>query len=85
MRRGSADHRLCGPRLLSNNHHARTYSSAVSKLRRPFLADRFFFITMRLLRRRTKLSEPDYVVLARSFNRAGAVHKLHLTAEPSTG
>jgi hypothetical protein len=30
------------------------YSIAVSKLRRPFLSDRYFFIVVRLLRRREK-------------------------------
>jgi len=29
-----------------------SYSSAVSRLRRPFLSDGYFFITVRLLRRR---------------------------------
>jgi hypothetical protein len=32
------------------------YSIAVSKLRRPFLSDRYFFIAVRLLRRREKRS-----------------------------
>lgn len=49
-----------------------SYSSAVSKLRRPFLSDRYFFITVRLLPRRTKLMEPDFRLLARAFNRARA-------------
>jgi hypothetical protein len=30
------------------------YAIAVSKLRRPFLSDRYFFIVVRLLRRREK-------------------------------
>lgn len=33
------------------------YSTAVSKLRRPFLSDRYFFITVRLLQRRTRLTD----------------------------
>jgi hypothetical protein len=33
---------------------------AVSKLRRPFLSDRYFFIVVRLLRRREKFTEPDF-------------------------
>jgi hypothetical protein len=32
-------------------------SIAASKQRRPFLSDRYFFITMRLLRRREKITE----------------------------
>lgn len=34
---------------------ARRYSSAVSRLRRPFLADRYFFITVRLLKAAPRL------------------------------
>jgi len=44
------------------------YSIAVSKLRRPFLSDRYFFIVVRLLRRREKFTEPDFALLARAFN-----------------
>jgi len=57
-----------------------SYSSAVSCLGRPFLSDRYFFITVRLLRRRAKLTEPDFTLLARAFNRARALHPFHLTA-----
>jgi putative transposase len=56
------------------------YSIAVSKLRRPFLSDRYFFIVVRLLRRREKLTEPDFALLARAFNPARALHPFHLTA-----
>ena len=56
------------------------YSIAVSKLRRPFLSDRYFFITVRLLKRRDKLTEPDFALLARAFNRARALHPFYLTA-----
>jgi REP-associated tyrosine transposase len=52
----------------------------VSKLRRPFLSDRYFFITVRLLRRRLKLTEPDFALLAQAFNRARALHPFFLTA-----
>ena len=34
------------------------YSVAVSKLRRPFLSDRYFFIVVRLLKRREKFGRP---------------------------
>jgi putative transposase len=56
------------------------YSIAVSKLRRPFLSDRYFFVAVRLLRRREKLTEPDFALLARAFNRARALHPFYLTA-----
>ena len=56
------------------------YSSAVSKLRRPFLSDRYFFIVVRLLRRREKFTGPDFALLARAFNRARALHPFYLTA-----
>jgi hypothetical protein len=54
------------------------YSIAVSKLRRPFLSD--FFISVRLLKRREKLTEPDFVLLTRAFNRARALHPFYPTA-----
>jgi hypothetical protein len=38
-------------------------------LRRPFLSDRYFFITVRLLPRRTKLMKPDFTPLARAISR----------------
>ena len=56
------------------------YSIAVSKLRRPFLSHRYFFIVVRLLRRREKFTEPDFALLARAFNRARALHPFYLTA-----
>jgi REP element-mobilizing transposase RayT len=52
----------------------------VSKLRRPFLSDRYFFIAVRLLRRREQFTEPDFALLARAFNRARALHAFYLTA-----
>jgi putative transposase len=54
-------------------------SVAVSKLRRPFLSDRYFFIVVRLLKRREKFTEPDFALLARAFNRARALHPFYLT------
>jgi putative transposase len=56
------------------------YSILVSKLRRPFLSDRYFFIAVRLLGRREKFTEPDFALLARAFNRARALHPFYLTA-----
>ncbi len=55
------------------------YSLAVSKLQRPFLSDRYFFIVVRLLRRREKFTEPDFALLARAFNRARALHPFYLS------
>jgi REP-associated tyrosine transposase len=56
-----------------------SYSSALSKLRRPFLSERYFFITVRVLKRRAKLIETD-TLLARAFNRTRALHDFYLTA-----
>jgi hypothetical protein len=50
----------------------------VSKLRRPFLSG--FFIAVLLLRRREVLTEPDFAMLARAFNRVRALHPFYLTA-----
>ena len=47
---------------------------------RPFLSDRYFFITVRLLKRRAKSGEPDSALLARAFNRARALRAFYLTA-----
>jgi REP-associated tyrosine transposase len=52
----------------------------MSKLRRPFLSDRYFFITVRVLRQRTKFPAPDFILLARAFNRARALHNFYLTS-----
>jgi len=56
------------------------YSTAVSKLRRPFLSDGYFFISVRLLGRREKLTESDFALLARSFNRGRCLQPFYLTA-----
>ena len=56
------------------------YSSAVSRLRRPFLSDRYFFITVRLLKERAKLVDADFHLLALAFNRARVMHPFYLTA-----
>src|SRR5271157_702892 len=56
------------------------HSIAVSKLRRPFLSDRYFFIVVRLLKRREKFTQPDFALLARAFSRARALHPFCLTA-----
>ena len=81
---GSADRRFCGPRLFRSydRHRAVFYrpSADGSDLRRPFLSDRYFFIVVRLLRRREKFTEPDFALLARAFNRARALHPFYLTA-----
>ena len=40
------------------------YSSAVSRLRRAFLSDRFFFVTVRLLKRCSEMPDADFRCLA---------------------
>jgi putative transposase len=52
----------------------------VSELRRPFLSNRYFFLTVRLLRRRAKLADPDFRLLGHAFNRARRLHRFYLTA-----
>ena len=79
-RAGSADRRFCGPRLSLVITATVVYSIAVSKLRRPFLSDRYFFIAVRLFRRRGQLTDPDFALLARAFNRARKLHPFYLTA-----
>jgi hypothetical protein len=58
---------------------AALYSIAVSKLRRPFLSDRYLFVAVRLLTRREKLTKPDFAILARAFNRARALRPFNLS------
>ena len=52
----------------------------MSRVRRPFLSDRCFFITGRLLRTRTPLSDADFALLALAFNRGRAIRPFYLTA-----
>ena len=52
----------------------------MSKLRRPFLSKRYFFISVRLLPRRTTLTVLNFSLLARAFNRARTPHPFYLTA-----
>jgi len=56
------------------------YFSGVSRLRRPFLSDRFFFVTVRLLKRRRELDDADFERLALAIRRARAAHPFFLTA-----
>jgi len=56
------------------------YAGGVSRLRRPFLSDRFFFVTVRLLKGRSELSEADFRCLRLAFNRARHMHPYFLTA-----
>ncbi len=56
------------------------YSGGVSRLRRPYLTDRFFFITVRLLERRRKLDDRDFQRLALSIQRARTKLHFFLTA-----
>ncbi len=84
IKAGSADCRFCSPRLFRSHHRHRDVfyrpSADGSKLRRPFLSDRYFFISVRLLKRREKPTEPEFALLARAFNRARALHPFYLTA-----
>jgi len=52
----------------------------VSRLRRPFLFDRFFFVTVRLLKRRGEFDDADFQRLALAIRRARALHPFFLTA-----
>jgi hypothetical protein len=76
--------RLTGPRLFRSyyRHRAPFYrpSADGSKLRLPFLSDRYFSFAVRLLRRREKFPEPAFALLARAFNQARALHPSYLTA-----
>jgi len=52
----------------------------VSRLRRPFLSDRFFFVTVRVLKRRSELGDADFHLLAAAWRQARLLHPLLLTA-----
>ena len=52
----------------------------MSRLRRPFLYERFIFVTVKLLPRRTRLGEGDFERLASSFTRMRKKHGFLLTA-----
>jgi len=56
------------------------YSSAMSRLRRPFLSDRYFFVTVRLLKGRGRLRDADFRLLALALNRSRRQHTFYLTA-----
>ncbi len=52
----------------------------MSRLRRPFVADRFLFVTVKLLPRRAELNDADFSRLARSLRSSRAKHGFLLTA-----
>ena len=52
----------------------------MSRLRRPFLSDRYFFITVRLLKGRGRLRDADFRLLALALNRTRRQHPFYLTA-----
>ena len=56
------------------------YLGPVSRLRRPFLSGRYFFITVRRLEARAKLLDADFNCLALAFNRARGRHPFFLSA-----
>jgi putative transposase len=56
------------------------YPTAVSRLRRPFLSDRFFFLTVKLQPGRRQLGERDFAVLAPSLDAVRSRQRFLLTA-----
>jgi REP element-mobilizing transposase RayT len=52
----------------------------MSRLRRPFLYDRYIFVTVKLTPSRAKLETPDYERLASSFARMRRKHGFAITA-----
>jgi len=52
----------------------------MSRLRRPFLYDRYIFVTVKLLRSRAELETPDYKRLATSLARMRQKHGFAITA-----
>jgi len=56
------------------------YSSGMSRLRRPFLSDRFFFITVRLLERRRQSDDADFERLGLAIRRTRVARPFFLTA-----
>jgi len=52
----------------------------MSRLRRPFLYDRYFFVTVALLKSRRRLREPDFERLAYALARMRHKHGFLLTA-----
>ena len=52
----------------------------MSRLRRMVLSDPFFFVTCRLLPRRTRLAEPEFELLARVIGERLGEHGFLLTA-----
>ena len=50
----------------------------MSRLRRPFLSDRYFFITVRLLKGRGRLRDADFRQLALALNRARRQHPFYV-------
>ena len=53
---------------------------AVSRLRRPFLSDRYFFVTVRLIQSRSHLTNDDLHELTVAVNRVRVMHPFWLTA-----
>jgi REP-associated tyrosine transposase len=52
----------------------------MSRLRRPFLSNRYFFVTVRLLKGRARLHDADFRLLALALNRARRQRPFYLTA-----
>jgi REP element-mobilizing transposase RayT len=56
------------------------YIDGVSRLRRLFLSDHYFFLTVDLLRSKSRLEESDFQLLASSIVRVRAKYGFALTA-----
>jgi REP element-mobilizing transposase RayT len=52
----------------------------MSRLRRPFLSDRFFFLTVKLLPKRRDLAQADFACLARCLGAVRCRQRVFLTA-----
>ena len=52
----------------------------MSRLRRPFLSDRYFFVSVRLLKQRARLQDTDFRLMALALNRVRRQHPFYLTA-----
>ena len=52
----------------------------MSRLRGPFLSDRFFFLTVRLVKTRTEMVEGDFQLLAQALREARRRQGFRLTA-----
>ena len=72
---------LLGLRLFSLKKNCVSgYADAMSRLRRPFFTERFFFLTVKLLPKHRHLSKRDFAVLTRSLDTVRSRQWFLLTA-----